>query len=212
MEVQIEKIVSQTNVQIAYNQVLGNKGSSGIDGMGVSELKPYLKSHWTGVKSQLLTGKYKPSLVRRVSIDKPNGGKRHLGIPTVLDRMIQHSISQELVKNYDAGFSDYSYGFRPGKDAHQALERSLCLINSGYEYMVSIDLSKFFDRVHHDRLMSKLSKDMTDKRVLLLIRSYLQSGIMIEGVLHRPTQGTPQGGNLSPILSNIVLDLSLIHI
>jgi len=206
MEVQIESIVSQTNLRIAYDQVIGNKGSSGVDGMGVKELKPYLKQNWTEVRRNLMTGKYKPSLVRRVSIDKPDGGKRHLGIPTVLDRMIQHSISQELVKKYDVNFSDHSYGFRSGRNAHQALERSLDYIKGGYEYMVSIDLSKFFDRVHHDRLMSKLSKDIRDKQVLLLIRRYLQSGIMIEGVVHRPTQGTPQGGNLSPILSNIVLD------
>lgn len=206
MEVRIENIVSRSNLEKAYGQVVGNRGSSGIDGMKVEELKRHLSEYWEEYKTKILAGKYKPSLIRRVSIGKPDGGIRHLGIPTVLDRMIQHSISQELVKYYDAGFSKNSYGFRPGRNAHQALEQSLDYINEGYEYLVSIDLSKFFDRVHHDRLMSKLSKDISDKQVLRLIRRYLQSGIMIDGVVHQPREGTPQGGNLSPILSNIVLD------
>ncbi|MEM9546434.1 MAG: group II intron reverse transcriptase/maturase [Bacteroidota bacterium] len=206
MEVRIENIVSRGNLERAYSQVVGNKGSSGVDEMEVEELKSHLKEFWQDYKKQLLTGTYNPSLIRRVSIGKPGGGLRHLGIPTVLDRMIQHSISQELVKYYDTGFSANSYGFRPGRNAHQALEQSLSYVNEGYEYLVSIDLSKFFDRVHHDRLMSRLSKDITDKEVLRLIRRYLQSGIMIEGVVHQLREGTPQGGNLSPILSNIVLD------
>lgn len=133
MEVLIENIVSQTNVQTAYHKVVGNKGSSGVDGMEVSALKDYLQVHWTEVRMQLLTGKYKPSLIRRVSIGKPDVGERLLGIPTVLDRMIQHSVSQELVKKYDNGFSDYSYGFRTGRNAHQALDQSLDYINLGYE-------------------------------------------------------------------------------
>lgn len=206
MEVKLESILSRENLLKAYHQVVGNKGAPGIDRMEVSELSGYLSSNWKSIAEQIRTGKYKPSAVRRVSIPKPNGGERHLGIPTVLDRMIQHSISQELVKLYDGSFSKYSYGFRIGRNAHQALEQSLDYLKCGYEYVVSIDLEKFFDRVNHDKLMGKLSKSIKDKEVLRLIRRYLQSGIMEEGVVLRNDEGTPQGGNLSPILSNIVLD------
>jgi len=206
MEVLLESILSRKNLTIAYNQVVGNKGAAGIDGMKVDELGAYLKSNWEDIREQIHSGKYRPSAVRRVSIPKPNGGERHLGIPTVLDRMIQHSISQELDKYYDGQFSEMSYGFRKGRNAHQALEQSLNYIKTGREYIVSIDLEKFFDRVNHDKLMSKLSKSVSDKEVLRLIRRYLQSGVMDEGVVKRNEEGTPQGGNLSPILSNIVLD------
>jgi len=206
MEVLLENILSRNNLLVAYNQVVGNKGASGIDGMTVDDLGDYLKENWESIRLKIEQGKYKPSAVRRVSIAKPNGGERHLGIPTVLDRMVQHSISQELNKLYDPNFSEYSYGFRKGRDAHQALNQSLDYIQEGYEYMVSIDLEKFFDRVNHDKLMSKLSKRITDKEVLRLIRRYLQSGIMEEGLIRKNEEGTPQGGNLSPILSNIVLD------
>ena len=206
MEVLLENILSRNHLLGAYNQVVGNKGASGIDGMTVDDLGDYLKENWESIRLKIEQGKYKPSAVRRVSIPKPNGGERHLGIPTVLDRMVQHSISQELNKLYDPNFSEYSYGFRKGRDAHQALNQSLDYIQEGYEYMVSIDLEKFFDRVNHDKLMSKLSKGITDKEVLRLIRRYLQSGIMEEGLIRKNEEGTPQGGNLSPILSNIVLD------
>ena len=206
MEVLLENILSRRNLTIAYGQVVRNKGAAGIDGMTVDDLGDYLKENWEDLRHKISQGKYKPSAVRRVSIPKPNGGERHLGIPTVLDRMLQHAISQELDKLYDEKFSDYSYGFRKGKDAHQALNQSLDYIQNGYEYMVSIDVEKFFDRVNHDKLMSKLSKSIADKEVLRLIRRYLQSGILDEGIVRRNAEGTPQGGNLSPILSNIVLD------
>ena len=206
MEVLLENILSRSNLSIAYNQVVRNKGGAGVDGMTVDDLGDYLRENWETIRPKIEQGKYKPSAVRRVSIPKANGGERHLGIPTVFDRMLQHSISQELDKLYDETFSEYSYGFRKGRDAHQALNQSLDYIQSGYEYMVSIDLEKFFDRVNHDKLMSKLSKRIADKEVLRLIRRYLQSGIMDEGVIQRNEEGTPQGGNLSPILSNIVLD------
>jgi len=199
MEVLLESILSRKNLTIAYNQVVGNKGAAGIDGMKVDELGAYLKSNWEDIREQIHSGKYRPSAVRRVSIPKPNGGERHLGIPTVLDRMIQHSISQELDKYYDGQFSEMSYGFRKGRNAHQALEQSLNYIKTGREYIVSIDLEKFFDRVNHDKLMSKLSKSVSDKEVLRLIRRYLQSGVMDEGVVKRNEEGTPQGGNLSPV-------------
>ena len=206
MEVLLENILSRNNLTQAYNQVVGNKGSAGVDGMTVDQLGDYLRENWEILRLKIEQGKYQPTAVRRVSIPKPNGGERHLGIPTVFDRMLQHSISQELDKLYDETFSAYSYGFRKGRSAHQALNQSLDYIQSGYEYLVSIDLEKFFDRVNHDKLMSKLSKGISDKEVLRLIRRYLQSGIMAEGVKQSNEEGTPQGGNLSPILSNIVLD------
>jgi len=206
MEVLLESILSRKNLGLSYHQVVSNKGAPGVDGITVDELGDYLKANWEEIREKICQGKYKPSAVRRVSIPKPNGGERHLGIPTVLDRMIQHSISQELDKLYDENFSDYSYGFRKGRSAHQALEKSLDYLKAGYEYMVSIDLEKFFDRVNHDKLMSKLSNGIKDKEVLRLIRRYLQSGIMEDGIVRVNEEGTPQGGNLSPILSNIVLD------
>jgi len=206
MEVLLESILSRRNLGLAYHQVVSNKGAPGVDGITVDDLGSYLKEHWDSIDEKIRRGNYQPSAVRRVNIPKPNGGERHLGIPTVLDRMLQHSISQELDKLYDEDFSMYSYGFRKGRNAHQALEKSIDYVRSGYEYMVSIDLEKFFDRVNHDKLMSKLSKGIKDKEVLRLIRRYLQSGIMDNGVLRVNKEGTPQGGNLSPILSNIVLD------
>ena len=206
MEVILENILSRKNLLLARKQVVSNKGAAGIDGMSVEELGEYLINNWKEIRYKIEQGKYKPSAVRRVSIPKPNGGERHLGIPTVLDRMLQHSIHQELEKLYDEKFSEHSYGFRKGRSAHDALNQSLDYIQSGYEYMVSIDIEKFFDRVNHDKLMSKLSKSISDKEVLRLIRRYLQSGIMEDGIVRRNEGGTPQGGNLSPILSNIVLD------
>ena len=190
----------------AYNRVVGNKGCSGADGMEVSELKPFLNKHWNTVKTAILDGSYRPQAVKGVEIDKPKGGKRLLGIPTVLDRLIQQAIQQVLTEKFDPRFSNFSYGFRKGKSAHQAIRKALEYANSGSRYVVDIDLSKFFDRVSHDYLMNLLSKDIQDKRLLSLIRRYLQSGILLDGVTSKRTEGTPQGSPLSPLLSNILLN------
>lgn len=202
----LDVIFTRANVGLAYSKVVSNKGAPGIDGMKVEELGDYLKSNWQELRELIQSGKYRPKAVRRVSIPKPNGGERHLGIPTVVDRMIQQSISQQLMLHYDSTFSEHSYGFRPGRSAHQALDAALSYLNNGYEYVVEVDLEKFFDRVNHDRLMQRLSESITDKELLRLIRRYLQSGVMINGIFSRTEEGTPQGGNLSPLLSNIVLD------
>lgn len=202
----LEQVLSSANMKAAYQRVVENKGVAGIDGMKTDELKSYLQSNWEMLKAKLETGKYKPSAVRRVEIPKPSGGVRLLGIPTVLDRMLQQGISQELTKYYDKTFSDYSYGFRKGMNCHQALDMALNYLNDGYVYIVEIDLEKFFDKVNHDRLMHRLSIDVKDKELLRLIRRYLQSGVMEDGLYKRTEEGTPQGGNLSPLLSNIVLD------
>lgn len=202
----LEAILTRANVGLAYYKVVSNKGAPGIDDMKVEELGDYLKSNWQSLRELIKSGQYRPKAVRRVSIPKPDGGERHLGIPTALDRMIQQAISQQLMLYYDPTFSEHSYGFRPGRSAHQALDAALSHLNNGYEYVVEVDLEKFFDRVNHDRLMQRLSESITDKELLRLIRRYLQSGVMINGILNRTEEGTPQGGNLSPLLSNIVLD------
>ena len=202
----IERILSRENMTSAYKQVLGNKGGAGTDGMKVEDLQPYLTKHWKSIKASIQQNRYYPQSVRGVEIDKPNGGKRLLGIPTVMDRMIQQAIQQELSKQYDPTFSIFSYGFRKGKNCHQAIKQALTYVNSGCHYVVDIDLSKFFDRVNHDRLMGILSKDIKDKVLLTLIRRYLQSGILLDGLTSKRTEGTPQGSPLSPLLSNIVLD------
>jgi len=202
----LKQVLSKENMKAAYTRVVENKGAAGIDGMGVDELKPYLQINWQQLTEKLEEGKYKPSPVRRVTIPKPNGGERSLGIPTVLDRMLQQGISQQLTKHYDTTFSEYSYGFRKGRSCHQALDTALWYLNEGYVYVVEIDLEKFFDKVNHDRLMHRLSIDIKDKELLRLIRRYLQSGVMEGGLISRTEEGTPQGGNLSPLLSNIVLD------
>lgn len=193
-------------MRAAHEQVVRNKGAAGIDKMPVSELRSYLKTEWETLKVAIQTGTYRPQAVRRVEIPKPNGGVRLLGIPTVSDRFIQQSIAQVLSQHYDPQFSEFSYGFRPNRSCHHAIDTALDYLNAGYEYIVEIDLSKFFDRVNHDRLMYQLSTQISDKALLKLIRKYLQSGVMIDGVVHKTEEGTPQGGNLSPILSNIVLD------
>jgi len=169
-------------------------------------LGAYLREHWSQLKTDIEEGKYQPKAVRRVEIPKPQGGVRKLGIPTLLDRMLQQSIAQEISRHYEPKFSEYSYGFRVGRSCHQAIDQALMYLNAGYEYVVVLDISKFFDRVNHDSLMHSLSKEISDKRVLKLIRKYLQSGVMEKGVKHPTKAGTPQGGNLSPVLSNIVLD------
>lgn len=202
----LEEIVSKDNMKAAYDRVVGNKGSAGVDGMEVSELKPYLKTHWHSIKASILEGTYRPQPVKGVEIDKPKGGKRLLGIPTVLDRLIQQAIQQVLNGIFDPKFSAFSYGFRKGKSAHQAINQALEYANTGSRYVVDIDLSKFFDRVSHDYLMSLLAKDIHDKPLLRLIRRYLQTGILLDGVMSKRTEGTPQGSPLSPLLSNILLN------
>ena len=202
----LETIVSRENMTRAYKRVVANKGSHGIDGMGVDELLQYLKENWETIKQQLLDGTYKPQPVRRVEIPKPDGGKRQLGIPTVLDRLIQQAIAQVLNGYYDYQFSESSYGFRPGRSAKEAVLAAQRYINEGYTWVVDMDLEKFFDRVNHDILMSKLAKRIGDKRLLKLIRGYLESGVMINGIKVSTEEGTPQGGPLSPLLANIMLD------
>lgn len=202
----LEKVINRNNLNLAYKRVKRNGGSHGVDGMKVEELLPYLKQHGDQIRQELLDGKYRPQPVRRVEIPKPNGGGvRLLGVPTVVDRMIQQAIAQVLTPVFEEEFSDYSYGFRPGKSAHDAIKQAQVYINEGYTTVVDIDLEKFFDRVNHDKLMYLLSKRIEDKRLLRLIRRYLESGIMIGGLVSPSREGTPQGGPLSPLLSNVML-------
>lgn len=191
---------------IAMKRVIANKGSHGVDGMKVDELRTFIIDNWLTIKQRLLEGKYSPSLVRRVEIPKSDGGVRLLGIPTVLDRLIQQAIAQELNKIYDPTFSKSSYGFRANKSAKDAIIKSKEYINQGYIWVVDMDLEKFFDKVNHDILMERLSRKIKDKRVLKLIRKYLQSGVMLNGIKVSNEEGTPQGGPLSPLLANIMLD------
>lgn len=202
----LERIVNKRNLYEAYKRVKKNKGSHGIDGMSVDELLPYLQGNVSSLISSLLSGEYKPQPVRRVEIPKPNGGVRLLGIPTVVDRLIQQAISQVLNEIFDKDFSENSYGFRRTRSAHIALKQAKKYIDGGNKYVVDMDLEKFFDTVNHDILMALLARKIKDKRVLKLIRRYLNSGIMINGVVVRLEDGTPQGGPLSPLLSNILLD------
>lgn len=202
----MEEVVEESNLKSALKKVVRNKGSPGIDGMTVEELTPYLKEHINEVKFQLLQGKYKACAVKRVEIEKPDGGIRKLGIPTVLDRFIQQALLQVLQRGYDPTFSNYSYGFRPNRSAHMAVLQAKIHQEEGYNIVVDIDLEKFFDKVNHDKLMGKIRKSIKDIRVLKLIRSFLNSGIMENGIIVRNDEGTPQGGPLSPLLSNIVLD------
>ncbi|QPW61395.1 group II intron reverse transcriptase/maturase [Clostridium botulinum] len=202
----LEKVLARENMLKAMKRVVANRGSHGIDGMRVDELRGFIIKNWLTIKQKLLEGRYKPSPVRRVEIPKPDGGIRLLGIPTVLDRLIQQALAQELNKIYDPTFSDNSYGFRPNKSAKQAILKSRQYINEGHKGVVDIDLEKFFDKVNHDILMERLSRRIKDKRVLKLIRNYLKSGIMINGLKVKSDKGTPQGGPLSPILANIMLD------
>ncbi|MCC5930473.1 MAG: group II intron reverse transcriptase/maturase [Cyclobacteriaceae bacterium] len=202
----LEQILSRENMNLAYLRVKENGGSAGIDKMQTDELLEHLKQHGKALIEDLFAGRYKPQAVKRVEIPKPEGGKRGLGIPIVVDRMIQQAISQILTPIFDVGFSAHSYGFRPGRNAHQAIKQAREYINEGYQVVVDIDLEKFFDRVNHDKLMHLVSKKVHDKRVLKLIRRYLESGIMEKGVFTESNEGTPQGGPLSPLLSNIMLD------
>ena len=202
----MERMVERGNMFSAYKQVVRNKGSAGIDKMSVDQLKLYLTEHWAEIKESLLRGEYKPQAIRVVFIPKPKGGQRQLGIPTVMDRLIQQALHQVLSPIFDPTFSEYSYGFRKGKNAHQALKQAQVYQKSGKRWVVDMDLAKFFDEVNHDVLMSKIAKSIEDKRVLRLIRSYLRSGIMIDGMVSQRDKGTPQGSPLSPLLSNIMLD------
>ena len=202
----LERILRKDNLNSAYEKVKANKGSHGVDGMRVDELLSHLKRHGTELKQSILKGEYQPQPVRRVEIPKPEGGKRLLGIPTVVDRVIQQALAQELTKIFDPDFSDNSYGFRPGKSGHQAVIASRGHIEQGYNWTVDIDLEKFFDKVNHKKLMKMIGRKIEDERVLRLIGLYLESGVMLNGVKVKSEEGTPQGGPLSPLLANIMLD------
>ena len=202
----MEQILSYQNVTSALERVERNKGSHGVDGMSVQTLRSHLMEHWSTLRTELIKGTYLPQPVRRVEIPKANGGVRKLGIPTVIDRFIQQAIAQVLNKQFDPSFSKQSYGFRPNKRGHDAVRQAKRYIKEGYRWVVDIDLEKFFDKVNHDRLMRILSRRIEDPKVLQLIRRYLQSGVMEKGLVSPNTEGTPQGGPLSPLLSNIVLD------
>jgi len=202
----LERSVRYENLTRAYRQVKRNGGSSGVDRMSVGELSVWLGAHMDGFRRSIVEEQYQVDPVRQKDIRKPDGGTRMLGIPTVKDRMIQQAISQELMIYYDPGFSESSFGFRPGKSAHQAVAQAARYIQSGSEWVVDIDLEKFFDKINHDRLMQRLGKGIGDKRLLRLINSYLKAGLMADGLVRQRTSGTPQGGPLSPLLSNIVLD------
>ncbi len=205
-QVTMEEVIRTKNLMIALKRVLANKGSSGVDGMSVEALEDHLKRHWPQMREQLITGGYKPQPVMRVLIPKPGGGTRELGVPTVIDRFIQQALHQVLSPFYDETFSASSFGFRPGRSAHQAVRQAKRYIEQGHEWVVDIDLEKYFDRINHDILMSRLARRILDKRILKLIRLYLQAGVMVDGVVIRRHLGTPQGGPLSPLLSNVLLD------
>jgi len=202
----MERVVSRHNMIRAYERAKSNAGAPGVDGMTVEALMPYLRDHWAGIKDDLLGDRYRPQPVRRVEIPKAGGGVRLLGIPTVLDRLVQQALLQVLTPMIDPEFADESYGFRPGRSAHDALRASQSHMGEGYKWVVDVDLEKFFDRVNHDVLMSRVARRISDKRVLRLIRRYLQSGVMLDGVVVSTEEGTPQGGPLSPLLANILLD------
>ncbi|WP_427339865.1 group II intron reverse transcriptase/maturase [Caloranaerobacter sp. DY30410] len=203
----LEQILHSDNLNKAYKKVKKNRGSHGIDGMKIDELLSFLKQHGGALVEEIAMEKYKSQPVMRVEIPKPNGGVRLLGIPTVVDRFIQQAIAQVLIEVYDKEFSENSYRFRPGRNAHMAVKKAKEYINEGYTWVVDIDLEKFFDRVNHDILMSILARKIKDERVLRLIRKYLESGVMIGRLYTKTEEGTPQGGPISPILSNILLDV-----
>jgi len=202
----MEEVCGRENCKQALKRVKANKGSAGVDGMTVQQLPEYLKQHWPVIREQLLSGTYEPQPVRRVEIPKPDGGVRKLGIPTVLDRFLQQAVMQVLQGKWDRTFSDHSYGFRPGRSAHQAVEQAQQYIAEGYRWVVDLDLEKFFDRVSHDKLMARIGTRISDRRMLKLIQSFLKAGVMEDGLVSPVDEGTPQGGPLSPLLSNIVLD------
>jgi RNA-directed DNA polymerase len=201
----MERVVERSNLKLAYQRVIENKGAPGVDNVTTLEFKDWLKVHWPSVKQALLEGRYLPRPVRRVDIPKPSGGIRTLGVPTVVDRLIQQALHQVLQPLFEPTFSDSSYGFRPGRGAHQAVRKSQSYIREGRRWVVDIDLEKFFDRVNHDVLMARVARQVCDVRVLKLIRRFLEAGMMNEGLVEPRAQGTPQGGPLSPLLSNILL-------
>jgi RNA-directed DNA polymerase len=201
----MEAVCERGNLRLAYERVVKNKGAAGVDGIGVAEFKSHLQRHWPTIKAKLLAGGYIPSPVRRVEIPKPQGGVRTLGIPTLTDRLIQQALHQVLSAIFEPTFSASSYGFRPGRSAHQAIKAAQRYVAEGRRVVVDLDLEKFFDRVNHDLLMGKLAQEIDDRRVLQLIRRYLEAGMMADGIISPRTEGTPQGGPLSPLLSNILL-------
>jgi group II intron reverse transcriptase/maturase len=201
-----ERIFSRSNLLSALERVQANNGAPGVDGMTVAELAAHLKAHWESIRAKLEAGTYQPSPVRRVEIPKPSGGVRLIGIPTAQDRLIQQAMHQILSQEYEPRFSQHSYGFRPRRSAHDAVKAAQGHIAAGYRWVVDIDLAQFFDTVNHDRLMARMKGDIADKRVLRLVNDYLKAGVMVNGVVMETEEGTPQGGPLSPLLSNIVLD------
>ena len=205
-EALMEEVCDRENLVKAWKRVCVNKGSPGVDGRTISETKAYLKEHWPTIREQLLSGTYEPQPVKRVEIPKPQGGVRGLGIPTVSDRLIQQAVLQVLQRRWDPTFSEHSYGFRPGRSAHQAVAQAQKYVAEGYAWVVDIDLEKFFDRVNHDILMDRVAKRISDKRLLKLIRAYLNAGMMQNGLVSPTKEGVPQGGPLSPLLSNLILD------
>jgi RNA-directed DNA polymerase len=202
----MEEVCERENLEQAWHRVRSNQGSSGVDGRTIDETRDYLREHWPTIREQLLNGTYEPLPVRRVEIAKPDGGVRKLGIPAVLDRLIQQAILQVLQGRWDPTFSEQSYGFRPGRSAHQAVAQAQLYVAEGYEWVVDIDLEKFFDRVNHDILMARVAGRISDKRLLRLIRAYLNAGVMENGLVSPTDEGVPQGGPLSPLLSNLMLD------
>ena len=203
----MEEVCERTNLKKALKRVLKNKGAPGVDGMTVEDLPGYLKEHWPTIREQLLNGTYRPQPVRRVEIPKlAGGGVRKLGIPTVLDRFIQQAMQQVLQRNWDPTFSEHSFGFRPGRSAHQAVSNAQQYMRKGYTVVVDLDLEKMFDQINHDALMGRVAKRIADKRVLKLIRAFLNAGVMENGLVSPTREGSPQGGPLSPLLSNIMLD------
>jgi RNA-directed DNA polymerase len=202
----MEKVCERENLVRAWQRVRGNKGAPGVDGMTIDDAKSYLREHWPDIRSQLLAGAYRPQPVKRVEIPKPDGGVRKLGVPCVVDRLIQQALLQVLQTRWDPTFSEHSYGFRPGRSAHQAVAQAQRYVAEGYSVVVDLDLEKFFDRVNHDGLMARVAARIVDKRVLKLIRAFLKAGVMEDGLVRPVDEGTPQGGPLSPLLSNLVLD------
>ena len=202
----MEEVCDRENLERAWKRVQRNKGGPGVDGMTIDDAKAYLREHWPGIRVQLLEGTYQPQPVKRVEIPKPEGGVRKLGVPCVVDRLIQQALLQVLQERWDPTFSEHSYGFRPGRSAHQAVAQAQRYVAEGYSYVVDLDLEKFFDRVNHDKLMARVAARVSDKRVLKFIRACLTAGVMEDGLVRPVDEGTPQGGPLSPLLSNLVLD------
>jgi RNA-directed DNA polymerase len=200
-----EQMFSRDNLMRVLKRVQSNGGAPGVDGMTVEELPDHLRAHWPSIREKLEAGRYEPSPVKRVEIPKPGKGRRQLGIPTVQDRFIQQAMHQVLSPQFEPTFSEHSYGFRPGRSAHEAVKAARAHVEAGYRWVVDIDMERFFDTVNHDRLMARMKAVVKDKRVLRLVNAYLKAGVMVNGVVVEMKEGTPQGGPLSPLLSNIVL-------